>query len=167
MSDRSEPVRLPRYECTMALKYSSGIAYDPDDYGLIHLGSDSMSMICGMKGLGVFQDKISKQIFWGEWSDNCELHVKRQGDYEWGCWLLPPERLERFEHFVLGWACEYWSYDHVQRLKIIATVREAMKESPDDDTLELFYRRENHKEKLDWVAPWEVGTTPRNEGEQE
>lgn len=87
---------------------------------------------CDQDGLYVFQDDISKQVFWYEGGPDWTLEKNKEQHY-WGLWRVLHCTLERFETFVRGYAPHIPLWDEEQRENLIAAVREAMKSAPSDE----------------------------------
>lgn len=45
-------------------------------------------------------------------------------------WVVWPEKIEQFCHFIEGWKPNVWDYDPKEREELIKAVREAIKEAP-------------------------------------
>lgn len=147
MSAHYHYVRLPARKVSDAhLKYSS-IYERPELWDLDMLGVAHLSFVGHSEYLIVWQDKISKKIFYGEFSDAdspynlflapAEMEYKgylESKNYP-ELWIVYPDKVEQFCHFVMGWKPNVWDYDKEEREEICAKVKEAIKHAPDDNAL--------------------------------
>jgi hypothetical protein len=137
MSDREDSVILPKRA------YSNnfgGVRSMPDLCEVDELGEIHYSGIAVFKSLIVWQDRITKQIFWWEGCTDDHDDIE-PGDNMYSYFVLYPSRWKRFKHFILGWGTQYGPERLKDRHRLIEAVREALKISPSDEEISCRWSR--------------------------
>lgn len=153
MSDKSYGVILPA-RTKEPSRYADGITRDPEEYQIKLIDEIRLSGIASGLSLGLFQDEISKQVFWCEWENFYGEVYPEYLEENYGLWVISPDKSIQMQHFILGWAPHYYSYDIKERKQMNDALDEALEASPTDDVIDAWYRFIRYKERP-WVEiPW-------------
>lgn len=153
MSDKCYGVILPP-RTKGPSRYADGITRDPEDYQIKLLDEIRLSGIASGFSLGLFQDEISKQVFWCEWDG---FHDEIYPEYmkeNYGLWVISPRKLNQMQAFIIGWAPHYWTYSEDERKQMNDVLDEALETSPPDDVIDAWYRFVAYKEQPRVEIPW-------------
>lgn len=113
------------------------VFYDPVGWQIELLGHTRLGFVGHHEDLLVWKDKISGQVFYGEFdaADNdflydfglapeeltyCRFNEAR--NYP-GLWLIHSEKVEQFCQYVMGWKPNVWDYDKKEREEICEAVK--------------------------------------------